>query len=45
MNHFDEAHLEIAVCDWLNADPLGSEHVRGPHALCGRGTSEEVEVP
>ena len=26
MNHLDQAQLEIAVCDWLKAEPLGWEY-------------------
>ena len=29
MNHLDEAQLEVAVCDWLKAEPLGWEYVYG----------------
>jgi len=30
MNPLDEAQLEIAVCDWLKAEPLGWEYAHGP---------------
>ncbi|GIW83437.1 MAG: hypothetical protein KatS3mg105_5244 [Gemmatales bacterium] len=30
MKALDEAQLEIAVCDWLKAEPLGWEYVHGP---------------
>jgi len=29
VNHLDEAQLEIAVCDWLKAEPLGWDYVYG----------------
>jgi len=30
MNPLDEAQLEIAVCDWLKAEPLGWQYAHGP---------------
>ena len=42
MNHLDEAQLEIAVCDWLRAEPLGWEYAHGP-TLAPDGKSPERE--
>ena len=27
MSHLDEAQFEIAVCDWLKAQPFGRKHL------------------
>ena len=55
MTYLDEAQLEIAVCDWLKAEPLGWEYVYGPEiapdgdapereAKAGRGAERDVRL-
>jgi len=43
MNPLDEAQLEIAVCDWLKAEPLGWQYAHGPEIAPDGDTPERED--